>query len=152
MFPEEPLPTPSLLQKASTTTLNAAPDKEVTRPQLVRASTTFYDRIISDWWWWELFSWLVAFSSVCAIVAVLALYDGKKQPQFIIPGITLNAYISVFAAIAKAALILPVSEAIGQLKWMWFWKEAKLWDFHTFDSASRGPWGSLILLTTTKCR
>ncbi|KAF2877892.1 hypothetical protein BDV95DRAFT_5756 [Massariosphaeria phaeospora] len=48
----------------------------------------------------------------------LVFFNGKKQPEFIIPRITLNAYIAVFAAVARAALILAVSEAIGQLKWM----------------------------------
>lgn len=117
---------------------------------LIRTSTTFYERVLTDWWWWELFSLFVSFSCVSAIIGVLAFYDGKRQPDFVIPGITLNAFVALFAAVAKAALILPVSEAIGQLKWMWFKKDSKLWDFFTFDGASRGPWGSLMLLKTTK--
>ncbi|KAF2195305.1 hypothetical protein K469DRAFT_733964 [Zopfia rhizophila CBS 207.26] len=121
-------------------------------PPLARASTSFYDRVLTDWWWWELFSWLVSFFSVAAIVGVLVYYEGRKQPEYLVLGITINAYIAVFAAVAKAALILPVSEAIGQMKWMWFRRQSKLWDFFTFDSASRGPWGSLMLLGTTKCR
>jgi len=119
---------------------------------LLRASTTFYERVITDWWWWELGSWLVSFACVTTIVALLFYYDGKKQPKHVIKGITLNAFIAVFAAIAKAALILPVSEAIGQLKWIWLRKERKLFDFYAFDNASRGPWGSAILLCTTKGR
>jgi hypothetical protein len=35
-------------------------------------------------------------------------------------GTTLNTYVSVLAALSKAAMILSVSEAIGQLKWIWF--------------------------------
>ncbi|KAF2115457.1 hypothetical protein BDV96DRAFT_492941 [Lophiotrema nucula] len=149
---EEPLPARDPSLDASTAGINATPKDDLTQPKLLRVSTTFYDRILTDWWWWELFSWLVAFMCVAAIVGVLAFYDGKRQPDFIVPGVTLNAYVSVFAAIAKAALILPVSEAIGQLKWMWFQRDRKLWDFHTFDGASRGPWGSLMLLSTTKCK
>lgn len=119
---------------------------------LLRASTTFYERTITDWWWWELLSCLVSISCSAAIVGVLLYYDGKRQPQYLIPGVTLNAYIAIFAAIAKAALILPVSEVIGQLKWLWFEEEANLWDFCTFDGASRGPWGALMLLVRTECR
>lgn len=119
---------------------------------LLRASTTFYDRIITDWWWWELGSWFVSFSCVTTIIALLLYYDGRKQPNHVIKGITLNAFIAVFAAIAKAALILPVSEAIGQLKWIWFRRERRLIDFLLFDNASRGPWGSLIALRITKGR
>jgi hypothetical protein len=130
------------------------PDSEVhpePKWQLLRASTTFYDRVVNDWWYWELLSWTVSFSCVAAIVGVLIYYDGKMQPKQVVLGITLNGYISVFAAIAKAAMILPVSEAIGQLKWMWFRQERRLSNFSTFDNASRGPWGSLMLLGTTKC-
>jgi hypothetical protein len=119
---------------------------------LIRASTTFYDRIVTDWWWWELVSWLVSFSCFMAIVGILLYYDGKKQPSHVFKGITLNAFISVFSAIAKAAMILPVSESIGQLKWLWFKDERKLSDFLAFDNASRGPWGSLLLLGTKACR
>jgi hypothetical protein len=119
---------------------------------LLRASTTLYDRIITDWWWWELFSWAVSFTCVVAIVGVLWYYDGKTQPEYLLNGITLNGYVSVFAAVSKAALILPVSEAIGQLKWIWFQEEAALWDFQLFDAASRGPWGAFMLLLRTRCK
>jgi hypothetical protein len=54
--------------------------------------------------------------------------------------------------VASAALLLPVSEALGQLKWSWFQggKSQKMWDFEIFDNASRGPWGSLLLLVRTR--
>ena len=122
------------------------------RPELIRASTTFYDRVVTDWWWWELLSWLVSFSCASAIVGVLWFYDGKRQPDSVVVGITLNTYVAMFAAVSKAALILPVSEAIGQLKWIWFQQEATLWDFHLFDSASRGPWGSFVLVLWLRCK
>jgi hypothetical protein len=147
-----PNPTPSP-QANSIIGHQSVKDDDLQRhPGLLRISTTFYDRLITDWWWWELFSWLLSFLCVSAIVGVLILYSGKKQPDFIIPGITINAFISVFAAVAKAALILPVSEAIGQLKWVWFQNDASLWDIYLFDGASRGPWGSLMLLLRSKCR
>ncbi|OCK84484.1 hypothetical protein K432DRAFT_440020 [Lepidopterella palustris CBS 459.81] len=120
-------------------------------PRLIRASTSVFDRVITDWWWWELFSWFVSFFATGAIVIVLVLYSEQTLPRWPL-GITLNAYISVLAALAKAAMILPVAEAIGQLKWIWFRRKSKLMDFFTFDSASRGPWGSLMLLGTTRCR
>ncbi|KAF2819752.1 hypothetical protein CC86DRAFT_429958 [Ophiobolus disseminans] len=134
-------------------TSNSDDNVESQEPKpLIRASTTFYERVITDWWWWELGSWFVSFACVTTIVALLFYYDGKKQPNHVVKGITLNAFIAVFAAVAKAALILPVSEAIGQLKWIWFRKERKLFDFYAFDNASRGPWGSAVLLCTTKGR
>jgi hypothetical protein len=118
---------------------------------LLRASSTFYERIITDWWWWELGSCLVSFLCIAAIFGVLLFYSGKRQPEHVIAGLTLNTYVAVFAALSKAALILPVSEAIGQLKWIWFRRGAALQDFHLFDAASRGPWGSMMLLIRTRC-
>ncbi|KAH9861755.1 hypothetical protein J1614_011508 [Plenodomus biglobosus] len=124
------------------------------RPPLLRASTSLYSRIITDWWWWELASLFVSFACLGAIVGVLSVYDRQTQPDYLLSGITLNAYVAVFAAISKAALILPVSEAIGQLKWIWFHQRdaAALWDFQLFDAASRGPWGSLMLLFKLKSK
>jgi hypothetical protein len=94
----------------------------------------------------------VSFVCVLAIVGVLWYYDGRRQPEYLLNGITLNGYVSVFAAVSKAALILPVSEAISQLKWIWFQEEAALWDFQLFDAASRGPWGAFMLLLRTRCK
>ncbi|KAF2804551.1 uncharacterized protein BDZ99DRAFT_525387 [Mytilinidion resinicola] len=42
--------------------------------------------------------------------------------------------------------MLPVSSAISQAQWTWFSRERPFYDFHVFDQASRGAWGSLILL------
>jgi len=61
---------------------------------------------------------------------------------------------NVLSKIASAALILPISEAIGQLKWAWFRgaKSKDMIDFEIFDKASRGAWGSFLLLFRTKGR
>ncbi|KAF2027917.1 hypothetical protein EK21DRAFT_91139 [Setomelanomma holmii] len=142
---------PDALSPASNVTGPNTTNHQLPKP-LLRASTTFYERIVTDWWWWELGSWLISFACVAAIVELLLYYDGKKQPNDVVRGINLNAFVSVFAAITKVAMILPVSEAIGQLKWMWFQKERRLFNFFTFDNASRGPWGSLLLLGTTRCK
>jgi hypothetical protein len=101
-------------------------------------------------WLLEIISWLV--SALCMGAIILTLYILKdhalpKWPK----GLTLNAFIAVLAKVAGAALILPTSEALGQLKWSWFQGDSKkMWDFEIFDNASRGPWGSLLLLIRTK--
>ncbi|KAF2430984.1 hypothetical protein EJ08DRAFT_588311 [Tothia fuscella] len=83
---------------------------------------------------------------MAAIVGVLFFYDGKELPQWNL-GITLNGFVSVFSNIAKASLLLPTAEALGQHRWNWFSKESRsLMDFEVLDAASRGPWGSLLLL------
>jgi hypothetical protein len=69
---------------------NDAVDTGAPKP-LLRASTTFYERVITDWWWWELGSWMVSFACFSTIVGLLLYYDGKKQPEHVVKGITLNA-------------------------------------------------------------
>jgi hypothetical protein len=83
------------------------------------------------------------------IAIVLWKVDGKSIPDWKL-GVSTNAFISIFSGFAKSALLLPTAEALGQLKWIWFRKERKMMDFEVLDSASRGAWGSMILLGKTK--
>jgi hypothetical protein len=109
---------------------------------------------IVERWILEIVSWLISAICMGAIVAVLIVL--RDQPAAKWPftriGFTLNAFVSVLSRIAGAALLLPVAEALGQLKWSWFIKgdSKKMWDFEMFDNASRGPWGALLLLIHTK--
>ncbi|KAJ4352161.1 uncharacterized protein N0V89_007508 [Didymosphaeria variabile] len=102
-------------------------------------------------WIIEIISWTLSAACMAGICVMLFVYKNKTIPRWPL-GLTLNAYISVLAKVASAALMLPVSEALGQLKWSWFQGDSskKLWDFELFDSASRGPWGSFLLLVRTK--
>ncbi|KAF1829524.1 hypothetical protein BDW02DRAFT_509709 [Decorospora gaudefroyi] len=59
---------------------------------------------------------------------------------------------SLLGKVASAALIVPTSEALGQLKWNWFHDSRAMCDFEIFDKASRGPWGAALLLFRTKGR
>jgi hypothetical protein len=104
-------------------------------------------------WLLELISWTISAVCMAAIIAVLIYLQNKPLPKWPLSriGLTLNAYIAILSKIAGAGLILPVSESLGQLKWSWFQKDSKkLWDFEIFDNASRGPWGSFLLLIRTK--
>jgi hypothetical protein len=107
-------------------------------------------------WLLEILSWLLSAACMFAIIAVLVVLKDQKLTKWSLAektGLTLNAYISVLSKIAGAALILPVSEALGQLKWSWFLGHSRqMWDYEIFDNASRGPWGALLLLIRTKGR
>ncbi|EUC49127.1 hypothetical protein COCMIDRAFT_85364 [Bipolaris oryzae ATCC 44560] len=105
-------------------------------------------------WMLEIISWLISAICMGAIIAVLIVL--RDQPANKWPfdniGFTLNAFVSILSRIAGAALLLPVAEALGQLKWSWFIKgdSKKMWDFEMFDNASRGPWGAFLLLIHTR--
>jgi hypothetical protein len=109
---------------------------------------------IVERWILEIVSWLISAICMGAIIAALVVLRDKPVAKwpFTNVGLTLNAFVSILSRIAGAALLLPVAEAIGQLKWSWFVKgdSKKMWDFEMFDNASRGPWGSLQLLIHTK--
>jgi hypothetical protein len=102
-------------------------------------------------WSLELASWTA--SAICMGSIIGILFYMKDRPLSRWPiGLT---FITILAKIAAATLIIPTSEAIGQLKWNWFQGSAsrEMVDFEIFDKASRGgPWGSVMLLLRTKCR
>ncbi|KAK1990633.1 hypothetical protein LX36DRAFT_531475, partial [Colletotrichum falcatum] len=98
-------------------------------------------------WALEFLSIFLAFSSLAAILAILSIHQGQPLPQW--PRfVSINSLVAVFSAILKAALVMPVAEAgIGQLKWSWFLSQPReIRDIGLFDQASRGPWGSILLV------
>lgn len=105
-------------------------------------------------WLLEIVSWLVSAVCMGAIVAALAVLQDQPAARWPLNkvGLTFNAFVSILSRVAGAALLLPVAEALGQLKWIWFIRgdSKKMWDFEMFDNASRGPWGALLLLIHTK--
>ncbi|GKT83889.1 LOW QUALITY PROTEIN: hypothetical protein Ct61P_01739 [Colletotrichum tofieldiae] len=79
----------------------------------------------------------VSIASVAALAGVLSRFDGQPLPEWPL-GLTLNTLLAFLATLARAAFVIPVSESISQLKWLWYREERPLKDFQDFDSASRG--------------
>lgn len=103
-------------------------------------------------WGWEVLAWVTSLISLIAIFGILLGFDHKPLPQW--PhSITLNTVIAIFSQISATALSIPLSECVSQLKWLWFTRRNRpLYDFDTFDKASRGPWSSLVLIWKTNAR
>lgn len=99
-------------------------------------------------WLLELSSWTVSALCMGAIVAIYLRVNGKIMGDHVFALNCANA----LGKVASAALIVPTSEALGQLKWNWFRNSRAVWDFEIFDKASRGPWGAALLLYRTKGR
>jgi hypothetical protein len=109
-------------------------------------------QIFTNGWGKEVLGWIVSAVSVVAIVAILAAFNHRSLPQWPYQ-ITLNTLISIFSQISSTALLGPLSECVSQLKWLWFTRRSQhLGDFQDFDSASRGPWSSLLLIWKTRAR
>ena len=103
------------------------------------------------WYNWGLsfLSLFISLLAITAIVSLLAKADGQTLPHLPLH-ITVNTYISFLVTIAKAALLVPVADSIGQLKWLWFQQPRRLEYIQIFDDASRGPLGALQLMVRTR--
>jgi hypothetical protein len=99
-------------------------------------------------WLFEIASWLLSAICMGAVVGIYACINGQEMVQ----SEQLLTLASMLGKVASAALIVPTSEALGQLKWNWFHNSKAMWDFEIFDKASRGPWGAALLLFRTKGR
>jgi hypothetical protein len=84
-------------------------------------------------WIFEIISWLT--SAIC-MGAIIGLYIWARNKPTMQVGNVLT-YTNILGKVASAALIVPTSEALGQLKWNWFEKSKAMWDFEIFDKASR---------------
>ena len=99
-------------------------------------------------WSFEITSLLISLICLIWIVLIYVHESGRLLNNF--PNALGTA--NVLGKIVSACLILPITEALGQLKWNWFHKSNAMWDFEIFDKATRGPWGALLLLYRTKGR
>jgi hypothetical protein len=122
------------LTKKSAEPLISDSDHAFTSPSPPRSfrSSVLYN------WWMSIVSVIISVLAIIALVAFLIVADGSSLPKLPLK-ITINTYISFFVAIAKAAMLVPVADSIGQLKWLWFRQPRCLQDIQTFDEASRGP-------------
>ena len=105
----------------------------------------------SWWWWWELGAALLSVTSMLLIIVILFKVQDKPLESWKF-SIQPNSLISVLTTVGKTAMLLAVAESISQLKWRYFRKPRPLNRFQEFDNASRGPWGSLVLLCGTRSR
>lgn len=83
--------------------------------------------------------------------AIVAIYLYIKNEPLAKLG-DLLTFANILGKVASAALIVPTTEALGQLKWNWFHQSNAMYDFEIFDKATRGPWGAAMLLYRTKGR
>ncbi|KAK1469681.1 hypothetical protein CMEL01_01448 [Colletotrichum melonis] len=81
------------------------------------------------------------------IIVVLFRYDSQELRHWPL-GTTLNSFLALFTALAKAAFMIPVCACISQSQWAWYANGTPkpLYDFELIDQASRVAWGSLVLL------
>jgi hypothetical protein len=118
----------------------------------------FFASHSNNWWLFEVFAATISVLAMLTLIGVLHVYNGRVVQRLHL-GITLNGLVAALSTICRTALMIPVTAGISQAKWHWFSPkagkrnpEARLRDLETFDSASRGTWGSLKLLWTLRAR
>lgn len=108
--------------------------------------------VLNRGWSIEYISCLISVAAYMTIVLVLNRYDQKAMPSWPM-GITLNTLLAFLTAVSQTCFVQPVVQGLSQMKWNWFaGKSRPLADFESFDNASRGVWGSVLLVFSTKGR
>jgi hypothetical protein len=100
----------------------------------------------SSTWLWisEVLAIIGTILCFVALVVVLLVFDG--HPIFSWKKITLNTIVSILSTAATMAVMVAVSESMGQWKWILFSGEKRrLLEFEEFDTASHSQLGSLKL-------
>ncbi|KAF2034201.1 hypothetical protein EK21DRAFT_108241 [Setomelanomma holmii] len=114
--------------------------------------------VAHKFWLLEAFASFFSLALFAAIIGVLVWYDqsiygdasdNSKSPQ---KRPTIFPVLAFLGAIMRAAMLLGVATAIGQLKWSWFRSGRRLLDLETFDEAARGMLGSAKLIWMLRFR
>lgn len=125
---------------------------ETKRGSVWQRFTRFILVVLPRGWTLEYVSCFISIAAFMSLVIVLSQFDQKPMPSWPL-GITLNTLLALLAAISQACFVYPVVQGLSQMKWNWFSsKERPLVDFESFDGASRGAWGSILLVFRTKGR
>ena len=104
-------------------------------------------------WWWEIGSVALSLTCMALLVSMLLKSDGMELEKWDMP-IQPNSLIAVLTTVAKTAMMVPVASCLSQLKWRHFTGGStdSLYALQVFDDASRGPWGSFMLLLSRNMR
>jgi hypothetical protein len=95
-------------------------------------------------WWRELLACITMLGMLLAMVGVLRPHENRPLPDWKY-GISINALISIFSTVLKAASVAILAEGLSQMKWGWFYHARPLKQLIWYDEASRSLWGCLQL-------
>ena len=100
-----------------------------------------------DSWLLEILGMVVSLAAMGAIVGLLFQWDNKPLKSWPY-AITINSMVSVLNTVAKSTMLLVATQAVSQLKWLWFYQPDRqpLSHIQIFDDASRGPLGAVTFL------
>jgi hypothetical protein len=98
-------------------------------------------------WILEIVSLFGSVTFLCALIAVLNVYNNRPLETVSLPAsLSLNTIVAIIGFAAKGCFTIPLLECLSQWKWNWFHRPRSVDHFNAFDQASRGLWGSAKLL------
>jgi hypothetical protein len=127
---------------------------ESNRPFSQRLHSRWSDfyQVVADWWIFEVLACASSSAALVGIIVVLMVYNGRSLPNWPY-GITINSVMAWFTTAMKALMLVAITACISQAKWTHFHsKTHALADIVVYDSASRGPQGSIQLLWKFQAR
>jgi hypothetical protein len=116
------------------------------RPRL-RSTLHSIRRVIYKFWLVELLATCVSLIALIILYGILKRFDSKHVTSSGFYSGLPTTLVNGFTTIMRTAMLLPVATALAQLQWSWFQTEKALLDIETFDDATRGVFGSVLLLT-----
>lgn len=115
-----------------------------------QSSTHKAKRTILRSWWREIVATIFSITSMGLVLLLVLKINNTALGSwnFHVGSIAIqpNTLISVLTTIGQTLMMVPVTACIGQLKWRYFRRARHLHHMQLMDDASRGPWGSLLLL------
>lgn len=101
-------------------------------------------------WWIDIWACIIATLAIAAEIWIHLRYNGQPQASWPSTTLTLNGLIALLTTVYRGCLTVPVASVLSQSKWLRFDaknnKSHKLADYELLDEASRGSYGSLLVL------
>lgn len=123
-----------------------APTTHQTRSRTTTATLGF------SAWFYESLALILAAASFVTLIVILSRYDGKPTPAWK-AGMSINVLVALLSVIFRIFIMLPVEQSISQATWVALSKKPRpLNEVIYYDSASRGPLGSILLIIRLRLR
>ncbi|KAF2663538.1 hypothetical protein BT63DRAFT_484263 [Microthyrium microscopicum] len=89
---------------------------------------------------------IISLTDLLIGVAAVLFAKNNHQQIHLLGRINLSTVVALLSTVIRALIVAVVEQVISQLKWNSYQRQRPLEQLLLHDRASRGPWGSLILL------
>lgn len=141
---------PGLTRENSGRSIPVTPPKHNSNPAQAK-NESFWSKL-NGWWWWEISAAFLSAVCMVLLLVLLLLTNGTPLEKWPLP-IQPNSLIAVLTTLAKTTMLVPVAACLSQLKWRHYLRYTdKLQRLQVYDDASRGPWGSAMMILSLQKR